>query len=348
MERIGIGFVGLGSISRAQHVPGFRAIAGVELAAVAARSPESTRRTAADLGIPHAHDDWRAVIDDPTVDAVVVGAWPDLHAPAVLAALDAGKHVLTQARMAMDATQAAGMLAASRAHPDQVAMVVPSPMSLDADAAIGRVLAGGELGPVRMARGVYSGGVVGSDPWRRLRKHSGNNTMSLGIQYEAFLRWLPAATAVSAVASIAIPTLPDPAGGAPIAVDVPDHLAVVAELPGPAILTMELAASKRAEPNAAYLYGTEGTLRLDWDTGALEVAAPGGPWTPVPIRPGEAHGWRVEADFIDAIRLGSPVTRTDFATGVRYMAFTDAVVEAARTGARVPVMEPDATGMADP
>ena len=53
-----------------------------------------------------------------------------------------------------------------------------------------------------------------------------------------------------ATATIAIPEMPDPHGGAPIAVDVPDHLAVIAELPGPAILTMELAASRRAEPNA--------------------------------------------------------------------------------------------------
>ena len=339
-ERVGIGFVGLGSISRDKHVPGFRAIPGVELAAVSASSDSSARRTAADLGIPHAHADWRAVIDDPTVDAVVVGAWPDLHAPVVVAALDAGKHVLTQARMAMDADEAVTMVRASRARPDRVAMVVPSPMSLGADAAIVRLLADGTLGSVRMARAVYSGGVVGSDPWRRLRRYSGNNTMSLGIQYEAFLRWLPAATTVSAVATITIPTMPDPAGGAPIAVDVPDHLVVAAQLPGPVILTMELAAERRAEPNAAYLYGTQRTLRLDWDTGALDIAAPGEPWTPVVIRPGEAGGWRVEADFVDAIRLGTPVARTDFATGVRYMAFTDAVVEAARTGARVTVRTP--------
>ena len=57
--------------------------------------------------------------------------------------------------------------------------------------------------------------------------------------------------------------------------DVPDHLVVTAELPGPAILTMELAASRRAEPNAAWLFGTERTLRFDWETGALEMARPG-------------------------------------------------------------------------
>jgi predicted dehydrogenase len=341
-ERIGIGFVGLGSIARDKHVPGFRALPGVEVAAVATSSPTSAARTAAELGIPRVHADWRAVIDDPTVDAVVCAAWPDLHAPVVLAALDAGKHVLTQARIAMDAPEAARMLAASRAHPEQVAMVVPSPMSLGADATIVRLLAEGDLGEVRMARAVYAGGVVGSDPWRRLRRHSGNNTMSLGIQYEAFLRWLPAATAVSATAAIAIPEMPDPDGGAPIPVDVPDHLAVIAELGDGAILTMELAAARRAEPNAAWLFGTERTLRLDWETGALEVARPGEPFRDVARRPDEAGGWRVEAEFIDAIRTGAPVRRTDFATGVRYMAFTDAVVEATRTGARVAVREPAA------
>lgn len=340
-ERIGIGFVGLGSIAKDKHVPGFRAIPGVELAAVSARTPESTRRVAAELGIPHAHDDWRAVIDDPTVDAVVCAAWPDLHMPVVVAALEAGKHVLTQARIAMDAGQAAAMLRASRAHPEQVAMVVPSPMSHGQDATIARLVRDGELGEVRMARAVYAGGVVGSDPWRRLRRHSGNNTMSLGIQYEAMLRWLPAATAVRATASIAIPEMPDPHGGPPIAVDVPDHLAVIAELPGPAILTMELAASRRAEPNAVQLFGTERTLRLDWDTGVLEIARPGEAFTPVSVPDEERRPWRVEADFIDSIRLGTPVTLTDFATGVRYMAFTDAVVEAARTGVRVPVADPE-------
>jgi predicted dehydrogenase len=339
-DRIGIGFVGLGGIARDRHVPGFRAIPGVALAAMSARTPESARRTADELGIPHAHADWRAVIDDPSVDAVVCAAWPDLHRPVVVAALEAGKHVLTQARIAMDAAQAMAMLHASRAHPGQVAMVVPSPMSHGQDATIARLVRDGELGEVRMARSVYAGGVVGSDAWRRLRRHSGNNTMSLGIQYEAILRWLPAATAVSATATIAIPEMPDPAGGPPIAVDVPDHLAVIAELPGPAILTMELAASRRAEPNTVQLFGTERTLRLDWDTGALEIARPGDPFTPVEVPAEERRPWRVEADFIDSIRTGAPVTLTDFATGVRYMAFTDAVVEAARTGARVSVVEP--------
>ena len=41
-------------------------------------------------------------------------------------------------------------------------------------------------------------------------------------------------------------------------------------------------------------------------------------------------GWRVEADFIAAIRGERPVTHTDFATGVRYMQFTEAVARSSR------------------
>jgi hypothetical protein len=41
-------------------------------------------------------------------------------------------------------------------------------------------------------------------------------------------------------------------------------------------------------------------------------------------------GWQVEADFIAAIRGERAVTHTDFATGVRYMQFTEAVARSSR------------------
>ena len=45
----------------------------------------------------------------------------------------------------------------------------------------------------------------------------------------------------------------------------------------------------------------------------------------MPIPDSMRGGWRVEADFIAAIRGERRVTRTDFLTGVRYMQFTEAV-----------------------
>src|SRR5262249_720576 len=55
----------------------------------------------------------------------------------------------------------------------------------------------------------------------------------------------------------------------------------------------------------------------------------------IPIPPDKAREWRVEAEFVDAIRSGTPVTMTDFATGVAYMDFTEGVARSARTGEAV-------------
>src|SRR5436190_2233257 len=111
MDRIGIGMVGAGSIARARHVPGFKTIPGVELVGVVNRTPDSTRQAATEFGFGRTYATWRELLDDDDVDAVVIATWPYLHAPITLAALDAGKHVLTQARMAMNADEAHDMLA---------------------------------------------------------------------------------------------------------------------------------------------------------------------------------------------------------------------------------------------
>ena len=57
---------------------------------------------------------------------------------------------------------------------------------------------------------------------------------------------------------------------------------------------------------------------------------------PDSLRPAdEAGGWRVEEEFISAIRGQEEITHTDFATGVKYMEFTEAVHRSRRSGAAV-------------
>src|SRR5262245_33971794 len=105
-----IGLIGAGANTRARHIPGLRAVPDVEIIAVCNRRPESTRAVAAEFGIPRVYDDWHVLLSAPDIDAVVIGTWPYLHKPITLAALQAGKHVLTEARMAMAAAEAREML----------------------------------------------------------------------------------------------------------------------------------------------------------------------------------------------------------------------------------------------
>ena len=61
------------------------------------------------------------------------GTWPDMHRTLTVAALEAGKHVLCEARMAATAQDAREMLAASRRNPGLVTQIVPSPLSFKVD-----------------------------------------------------------------------------------------------------------------------------------------------------------------------------------------------------------------------
>src|SRR5262249_57397210 len=79
------------------------------------------------------------------------------------------------------------------------------------------------------------------------------------------------------------------------------------------------------------MYGSEGTLIYDF---TREELAGGrrkdSGLKPIPIPEKRRGGWQVEAEFIAAVRGERPVTRTDFATGVRYMQFTEAVARSSR------------------
>lgn len=328
-----IGIVGAGGIVRSRHLPNFAAMDGVSVDAVANRTPSSGERAAAELGIPRVHDTWRDLVLDPDLDAVVVGTWPDQHAPVTIAALEAGKHVLLQARIARDAAEARSIAATAAARPDLVTMVVPAPFTLWADQCIRRLLADGEIGALRLVRAFAGGGdgpLQRGPAWRRDRRRSGSNVLALGILYEQLARWVGHALSVQASEALIDPVTDD--GPA----DVPDLVSVIAELPGQARLTMDLSPHARfAGSNTVHLFGSEGTLVVDLDRQRLTLRREGQDEQPVAPRPDEHGEWRVEAEFVGAVRGTEQVRLTDVPTAVRYMEFTDAVRRSATEGRRI-------------
>ena len=107
--KIRVGIVGAGANTRLRHIPGLQAIEEVEIVSVANRTIESARRVAREFGIPKVFDHWEDLVMARDLDAVVIGTWPNLHCAVTLAALDAGKHVLCEARMARNAKEARAM-----------------------------------------------------------------------------------------------------------------------------------------------------------------------------------------------------------------------------------------------
>jgi predicted dehydrogenase len=332
---IRIGIVGAGGIARAEHLPRFRRIEGVELVGVANRTAASSERVAAEEGLARAYPRWEELVADDGIDAVLVATWPDLHAPVTVAALDAGKHVLTEARMSATLEDADAMLAASKAHPDRVAMVVPSSFSLWADRTIRRQIDGRAIGRVRHVRVLWdaSGSVAPSEDWRWQRRSSGVNVMGLGILYEAMARWLGRATAVHAIGSIVQPEKPGRDG--PVRTDVFDHLLVGAVFPDEVTASMEMSIVSVQGGTRIAIVGEDASIEFDLAGESLTRVSPAGDRTPIDVLPKDRLEWSAEIDFVRSIRTGEPVELTDFETGVAYMAFVDAVDRSAHSGARI-------------
>jgi predicted dehydrogenase len=332
-----IGLVGAGGNTRAKHLPNLKRIDGVQLSAVANRTRESASKVAAEFGITRVEDDWRAVVEASDVDAVVIGTWPYLHAEVTIAALRAGKHVLTEARMARDATEAGLMLEESRRHPELVAQIVPSPFSLDFDSTAADILGRDEIGRIREVLLVHTTASLADSAarqtWRQDFELSGCNTLTLGIYYEIARRWLRCDPEfIIADAAVHTRTRPAFADEGTAEIRIPDSVTFSgrygADVPGfapGARIIGHFSGVERGQPrNEVRLNGEKGTLRLDVGRQELfvttEVAE-----RQVTVSPNERRGWRVEEDFVDSIRTGAPVKLTDFASGVGYMRVTEAI-----------------------
>jgi predicted dehydrogenase len=350
-----VGLIGAGGNTRSRHIPGLRAIPGVEIVAVCNRRPESTAAVAREFGIPRTYERWQDLVAAADVHAVVIGTWPYLHCPITLAALEAGKHVLTEARMSLNAAEAHRMFAASRRYPNLVTQIVPSPFGLAGHDVMTELIQAGFLGELREAhvRGLNAALADPAAPlsWRQDLSLSGFNMLTLGILHETLQRWAPPPVRVLAQVHAFIPTRIDPESGVRLPVGTPDSVQVLAVLENGARAVYHLSGvTAFGQEMGITLYGSEGVLHYDLLTDRIRGASrrrgdKPGPRDELPeiaIPAEKARAWRVEADFVDAIREGRPVVLTDFGTGVRYMEFTEAVARSAESGEAVdlPLLEP--------
>ena len=341
-KAIRVGFIGAGANTRKHHIPKLKNQPGVELVAVANRSKESGEKVAREFGIGRVHGGWQEIVNAPDIDAVCIGTWPYTHAEMTIAALAQGKHVLCEARMAMNAAEGRRMLEASRKAPNLVAQLVPAPHTLEVDATIQGLIADGFLGDV-LAVELQAGQGRFVEPqapihWRQDITLSGHNILNMGIWYEAMMRWLGPARRVSAMTKIAVPRRKDGAG-TPHEIRVPDHVDILVEFHRGAVGHLRFSAIAALAPSPeAWLFGSEGTVRLEADTLRLSGGRRGETaLKEIPVAPKTRIGWRVEEEFVNAIRGREKIARTSFEDGVRYMEFTDAVTRSATTGQTVDV-----------
>jgi predicted dehydrogenase len=108
------GLIGAGDIVRKRVGEALKDGRGCELVAVSRARADLVETFAREVGARRWHADWRDLVRDPAIDAVYVATPVHLHAEQTVAAAEAGKHVLCEKPMAMDAAECDRMIAACR------------------------------------------------------------------------------------------------------------------------------------------------------------------------------------------------------------------------------------------
>jgi predicted dehydrogenase len=106
------GILSTANIGVRKVIPATQKAERCEVVAIASRDGERAARTAAELGIPRAHEGYDSLLSDPDVDAVYIPLPNSEHAAWTIAAARAGKHVLCEKPLAMTAAEAEEMVRA--------------------------------------------------------------------------------------------------------------------------------------------------------------------------------------------------------------------------------------------
>jgi len=364
LEPIGIGIVGAGRQAAWAHASGVRRSGLARIVAVCDADEDLLRRRAAEWRLPpeRCFTRYQDLVGCPEVDAVVVAAPNDLHAPVAIAAAEAGKHVLCEKPLALDTEQALAMLEAVRRHGVRhmtafTYRFVPSMRWLQ------HLVAEGALGPVRMVRSRrlmdFPDDSLG---WRQERARAGSGELgdmaSHRIDFAQAI--LGPIRRVQGLTRLFVPERRLPGGGVHRA-EVEDWAAFLAEFDGGAVGVFESSKLCRGyetgdrgvddfEVNgesASAIYHLRTPLVLEFGVagGTMQprevpeaFRAPIGDGAPLSADPSLAIRENQMYEFLDAIRRGRGC-RPDFLDGARAVAVVDAVLRAAAEGRAVDVQQ---------
>ncbi|MBE1441297.1 Gfo/Idh/MocA family protein [Paenibacillus sp. OAS669] len=334
---IRIGMIGAGGIAKSRHLPNLKEIEGVELAAVANRRYENAQEAAEQFGFRKVYKTWQEVADDSEVDAVFICTPPILHREISEYCIARGKHVFSQARMAMDLEDALQMYKLDQST-SLTTMLCPPPNYMKVEPFVMQLLKDGELGEVRHVHLTHPSSQYAdaSKPlyWRQRADLQGINVLDVGIMGEVLNKWFGPLQSLCADGRIWVEERPQDGDGRS-RVELPDSVTVLGQFARGPLLTALFTGAVQGGQSQLTIYGSKGTLTCYPERTQLALHT-GGEERKLEVPEAQRKEWTVERDFIQAVRGGTKGSPS-FTDGVRYMAFTQAVMDSIRTGQRVEV-----------
>jgi len=188
-KRVRVGIVGSGTIGRV-HAEAIQQCEGVQIAAVSDVELGRAKTLAADFEVPHALTDYRKLVGEESVDAVLVCSPNNTHLPVVLAAIDAGKDVLCEKPLAMNAREARRMVEAAQ-KADRILMAGQSSRYTAPAIFMKKLAESGRFGDIYYGKGLWLRRTGIPRGWFQDAKQSaGGPLIDLGVHAIDLLWWL--------------------------------------------------------------------------------------------------------------------------------------------------------------
>jgi predicted dehydrogenase len=325
-DRVRWGVLGVAAIATKKVIPAMQQAGNCEIVAIASRNAERAAHAAGQLGIARHYDSYQALLDDDEIDAVYIPLPNNLHAEWTIRAAKAGKHVLCEKPLAMNAAEAATVVIACeqagvllmeafmyRLHPQWVAAR--------------ELVAAGRIGELRSINAVFTYHNVDPANIRNVAEYGGGALMDIGCYPINVARMMFGAEPTQVHAAIRR----DPTFGTDVLTSA------VLDFDG---RQATFVCSTQLEPDQRVdLLGTEGRLTIeipfnippDRPTRLIHVAG-GNP----PVAPGTevievpaTDQYRVQGEMFSAAVRGEPELPTPPADAIANMAVIDQIVTAA-------------------
>ena len=258
------------SFAQAAYLPALRHVPGAEVVAIASGRQASARAAADKFAIPHAYDDWVAMLDRHPVDLVCIATPTSMHAPQTLKALAMGAHVLCEKPTAMDAAEAQAMLdAATKA--GRLHMIDHELRFNPNRARIATMIAQGDLGEVRHVN-IANIGNSWADPasrpkgdwWSDAAQGGGRLGANGSHQVDMLRWWLGEVAWVTGAAPVLVPERTDKETGAPWTATADDLAWMGLEMQSSALAHVFMSGvAAHNIGNLTQVFGSKGTITLD-------------------------------------------------------------------------------------
>ncbi|MEP2532591.1 Gfo/Idh/MocA family oxidoreductase [Shimia sp.] len=366
MSTLGIGIIGGGYMGKA-HAVAMSSVGAIfntklrpSLEMVCATNPESAERYRKAYGFARSTDDWRVLVNDPKIEAIVIASPQSTHRAIAEAAFALGKPVLCEKPLADTVDESRAMVEAAEAS-GVVNMIGFNYIRTPASQFVRKLLSDGVIGRVTWFRGEHTEDFLANpeEPfsWRCDNVANGNMGDLAPHPINAALALLGPIEKVCAE----IETVHSERPGGKVTND--DHAQIMCRFASGVMghIYSSRVATGRKMGYAYEIHGTKGSIRFDQeDQNAIWLYQAEGPeasrgfrkiltgpyhpdYEPFCQGPGHGTGYQdtiiIEAkDFLTAIETGEPVWPT-FRDGLAVAEVVDAVLTSSQSGNWTPVAQ---------